>query len=73
MANLSMDVAAILHCPIFGLQKKMLKIIHFRKKRDSSNDLLINNTIVIVYEVYLYELLKSRNSTLNLRNTLFKK
>ena len=32
--------------PIFRLQKKILKIIHFRKKRDGCNDMFINNTIL---------------------------
>ena len=32
--------------PIFRLQKKVLKIIHFRRKRYGCNDLFINNTIL---------------------------
>ena len=32
--------------------------MHFRKKRDSCNDLFINNTILSDYELHLYELLK---------------
>ena len=44
--------------PIFRLKKKILKITHFAKKRDGCNDLFINNTILFVYELLLYELLK---------------
>ena len=50
--------------PIFRLQKK-LKIIHFRKKQDSCNDLFINNTILSVYELHLYALLKFVLRSLN--------
>ena len=51
--------------PIFRLQKKILKIIHFRKKRDSCNDLFTNNTILSVYKLQLYELLKFVLKSLN--------
>ena len=51
--------------PIFGLQKKILKIIHFQKTRESCNDLFINNTILSVYELHLNELLKFVLKSLN--------
>ena len=50
---------------MFRLQKKVLKIIHFRKMRDTCNDLFINNTILSVYELHLYEMLKFVLKSLN--------
>ena len=66
MAYLSTDVAAILHSfPFFRLEKKIFKIIHFRKKRDSCSDLFMNNTMLSVYELHLYKLLKFVLKSLN--------
>ena len=40
------------------LQKKILKFIFFRKRRDRSNDILEKYSLLTVYEYHLYELLK---------------
>ena len=44
--------------PIFTLQKKILKFIYFRRKSDTCEDIFVNNSILSVYELHLYELLK---------------
>ena len=43
---------------VLALQKKNLKFIFFRIRCDSSTDLFVNNRILTVYELHLYELLK---------------
>ena len=43
---------------VLALQKKILMFFFFRKRCDSSTDLFVNNRILIVYELHLYELLK---------------
>ena len=40
------------------LQKKILKFIFFRKRRDRSNDIFEKYSLLTVYEYHLYELLK---------------
>ena len=42
---------------VLALQNKILKFIFFRKRCDST-DLFVNNRILTVYELHLYELLK---------------
>ena len=44
--------------PIFSLQKKILKFVYFRNRRDHCNDIFFSNEILIVYELHLYELLE---------------
>ena len=44
--------------PIFILQKKILKFIYFRKRRDTCSDIFNDNKILTVFELYIYELLK---------------
>ena len=44
--------------PIFRLQKKILKLIYFRKFSDSSSDLFVKHKILNVYQLHIYELLK---------------
>ena len=43
---------------ILNLQKKILKFIYFRNRRESCNDIFEKNQILTVYELHLYELLK---------------
>ena len=40
------------------MQKKILKFIYFRKKKDHSFDIFDKNCILTVYELHIYELLK---------------
>ena len=47
------------------LQKKILKMIFFRKRRNHSNDLFIGNKILTVFELHIYELLKFALESLN--------
>ena len=44
--------------PIYVLQKKLSKLMYFRKSRDSCNDIFFENNILAVYELHIYELLK---------------
>ena len=44
--------------PIFIMQKKILKLIYFRKRRDSCDDIFLKNECLTVYELHIYELLK---------------
>ena len=44
--------------PILTLQKKILKFIYFRKKDDHSEDIFLENSILTVYELHIYELIK---------------
>ena len=44
--------------PIYILQKKILKIIYFRKRSVSSRDIFISNKLLTVFEFHIYELLK---------------
>ena len=44
--------------PIFSLQKKFLKFVYFRNRRDHCNDVFFSNEILTVYELHVYELLK---------------
>ena len=40
--------------PIFSLQKKILKFVHFRNRRDHCNDIFFSKEILTVYELHLY-------------------
>ena len=44
--------------PIFMLQKKILKLMFFRNRRDHSEDIFIKHQILTVHELHVYELLK---------------
>ena len=44
--------------PIYNLQKKILKLIYFRKKSDSTNDSIVKNNLLNIYQLHIYELLK---------------
>lgn len=50
---------------IYQLQKKILKFIYFRKRRDHSEDLFESNQILTVFELHLYELLKFALKTIH--------
>ena len=43
---------------ILQIQKKIVKLIHFRKERDHSFDLLEKHKVLNVFELHVYELLK---------------
>ena len=51
--------------PILMMQKKILKFIYFRERHDSSDDLFIQNGILTVFELHLYELLKFSLKSVN--------
>ena len=55
--------------PISLLQKKILKLIHFRKKSDYCDDLFAKNSILKVYELRIYELLKFLLKAINSQRT----
>ena len=40
------------------MQKKVLKIIYFRKRSDSSRDIFLENKFLSVFEIHVYEILK---------------
>ena len=44
--------------PIYNLQKKIIKLIYFRKKSDSANDIFVKNNLINIYQLHIYELLK---------------
>ena len=44
--------------PIFIMQKKILKLIYFRKRSDSCDDIFLKNECLTVYKLHIYELLK---------------
>ncbi len=44
--------------PLFALQKKILKLFHFRKLSDSSSDIFLKHHILNVYQLHIYELVK---------------
>ena len=50
---------------IYQMQKKILKFIYFRKRRDHSEDLFESNQILTVFELHLYELLKFALKTIH--------
>ena len=47
------------------MQKKILRFIYFCKRHDSSDDLFIQNGILTVNELHLYELLKFSLKSVN--------
>ena len=47
--------------PIYQLQKKIIKVIYFRKRHNDSEDLFTANKILTVLELHIYKLLKSLN------------
>ena len=51
--------------PIHQLQKKIIKVIYFRKRHDDSEDLFTANKILTVFELHIYELLKFVLKSLN--------
>ena len=44
--------------PIYNLLKKILRLIYFRKKSDSANDIFVKNNLLNIYQLHIYELLK---------------
>ena len=63
--------------PIFHMQIKISKVIHFLNRRETSQDIFISNKILSVYELHLYELMKivlrsvKVLHSINCLNTLF--
>ena len=51
--------------PIYQLQKKIIKVIYFRKRHDDSKDLFTANKILTVFELHINELLKFVLKSLN--------
>ena len=47
------------------MQKKIIKLIYFRKRHDDSEDLFTANKILTVFELHIYELLKFVLKSLN--------
>ena len=57
--SLFMHVVVIHHCYRSLLcKKKILKFIYFRKKSDTCEVIFTNHSILSVYELHIYELLK---------------
>ena len=48
-----------------SIMQKILKYIYFRKRRDSSDDLFIENGILDVFELHLYELFNFSMESVN--------
>ena len=44
--------------PLYILQKKILKFIYFRKRRENCDDIIQSNCLLTIYELQVYELLK---------------
>ena len=44
--------------PIYNLQKKIPKLICFRKKSDSANDIFVKNNLTNIYQLHIYEFFK---------------
>ena len=44
--------------PIYLLQKKYLKVIYFRKKGDHCDDIFMRHSLLTIYELHIYELIK---------------
>ena len=44
--------------PIYLLQKKNLKVIYFRKKGDHCDDIFMRHSLLTIYELHIYELIK---------------
>ena len=44
--------------PIYIFQRKILKLIYFRNRREQSDDIFIRNQLLTVHELHVYELLK---------------
>ena len=44
--------------PIYNLQNKILKLISFRKKSDSANDIFVKKNLLNIYHLHTYEFLK---------------
>ena len=44
--------------PLYILQKKILKFIYFRNRRENCDDIFQSNCLLTIYELHVYELLK---------------